>query len=148
MPYVALTIFIAGHAWRWRTDQFGWTSRTTQLLESRLLRLGSPLFHLGVFMAIGGHVLGLLIPQSWTAAVGVSEGTYRVVSVTAGTIAGTMVVAGLVLLLARRIANPRIRFTTTAMDKVLFAVLTVTIGLGMAETVGRNLLGGGYNYRD
>jgi nitrate reductase gamma subunit len=147
-PYVAFTVFIVGHVWRWRTDQFGWTSRTTQLLEGRLLRLGSPLFHVGVFMAIGGHVLGLLIPESWTAAIGVSEGTYRVVSVTAGTIAGTMVVAGLALLLARRIANPRIRLTTTAMDKVLFAVLTVTIGLGMAETVGRNLLGGGYNYRD
>lgn len=40
---IALTIFVAGHSWRWRTDQFGWTSRTTQPLESRLLRLGSPL---------------------------------------------------------------------------------------------------------
>jgi nitrate reductase gamma subunit len=148
MPYVALTIFIAGHAWRWRTDQFGWTSRTTQLFENRLLRLGSPLFHLGVFMAIGGHVLGLLVPQSWTAAIGVSEGAYRVVSVTAGTIAGTMVVAGGVLLLARRFANPRVRFTTTTSDKALLVVMTVTIVLGMAETVGKNMLGGGYNYRD
>ena len=148
VPYVAFTIFIAGHAWRWRTDQFGWTSRTTQLLESRLLRLGSPLFHLGVFMAIGGHVLGLLIPAKWTAAVGVSEGMYHAVSVTAGTIAGTMVVAGLALLLARRFTNPRIRLATTTTDKVLFAVMTVTIALGMAETVGVNLLGGGYNYRD
>jgi nitrate reductase gamma subunit len=147
-PYVAFTIFIAGHAWRWRTDQFGWTSRTTQLLEGRLLRLGSPLFHLGVFMAIGGHVLGLLIPEKWTATVGVSEGTYHAVSVTAGTIAGTMVVAGLALLLARRFANPRVRLATTTMDKVLFAVMTVTIALGLAETVGVNLLGGGYNYRD
>jgi nitrate reductase gamma subunit len=148
LPYVAATIFVAGHVWRWRTDQFGWTSRTSQLLEGRLLRLGSPLFHLGVFMAIGGHVLGLLIPASWTAAIGVSEGVYHAVSVTAGTIAGTMVVAGLVLLLARRFANPRVRLVTTTMDKVLFAVLTVTITLGMAETVGVNLLGGGYNYRD
>jgi nitrate reductase gamma subunit len=148
MPYVALTIFIAGHAWRWRTDQFGWTSRTTQLLESRLLRLGSPLFHLGVFMAIGGHVLGLLVPERWTAAIGVSEGMYRAVSVTAGTIAGTMVVAGLALLLARRFGNPRVRLTTTRSDKALFAVMTGTIVLGMAETVGVNLFGGGYNYRD
>ncbi|MFI5063506.1 MAG: respiratory nitrate reductase subunit gamma [Streptosporangiales bacterium] len=148
VPYIALTIFAVGHIWRWRTDQFGWTSRTTQILESRLLRLGSPLFHLGVFAAIGGHALGLLVPESWTAAAGVSEHLYRLVSVTAGTIAGTMVVAGLALLLVRRLANPRIRSTTTRMDKALFAVMSVTIGLGMAETVGRNLLGGGYNYRD
>lgn len=148
MPYVAATVFIVGHVWRWRTDQFGWTTRTSQLMEGRVLRLASPLFHLGVFMAIGGHVLGLLIPASWTAAIGISEGVYHAVSVTAGTIAGTMVVAGLVLLLARRFANPRIRLATTAMDKVLFAVMTLTIALGMAETVGVNLLGGGYNYRD
>jgi nitrate reductase gamma subunit len=147
LPYVAATVFIAGHVWRWRTDQFGWTSRTSQLLENRLLRLGSPLFHLGVFMAIGGHVLGLLVPERWTAAVGVSEGVYHAVSVTAGTIAGTMVVAGLVLLLARRFTNPRVRLATTTMDKVLFAVMAVTIALGMAETVGVNLLGGGYDYR-
>lgn len=148
MPYVAATVFIVGHVWRWRTDQFGWTTRTSQLMEGRVLRLASPLFHLGVFMAIGGHVLGLLIPASWTAAIGISEGVYHAVSVTAGTIAGTMVVAGLVLLLARRFANPRIRLATTAMDKALFAVMTLTIALGMAETVGVNLLGGGYNYRD
>lgn len=148
MPYVAATVFIVGHVWRWRTDQFGWTTRTSQLMEGRVLRLASPLFHLGVFMAIGGHVLGLLIPASWTAAIGISEGVYHAVSVTAGTIAGTMVVAGLVLLLARRFVNPRIRLATTAMDKALFAVMTLTIALGMAETVGVNLLRGGYNYRD
>lgn len=148
VPYIALTIFVVGHIWRWRTDQFGWTSRTTQLLEGRVLRLGSPLFHLGVFMAIGGHVLGLLVPESWTAAVGISESVYHLVSVTAGTIAGTMVVVGLVLLLARRLMSPRIRPTTTLMDKVLFLSMSVTIALGMTATVGTNLLGGGYNYRD
>jgi respiratory nitrate reductase gamma subunit len=59
LPYVALTVFAVGHVWRWRTDQFGWTTRTTQLLENRLLRLGSPLFHLGAFAAIAGHIAGV-----------------------------------------------------------------------------------------
>lgn len=147
-PYIALTIFVVGHLWRWRTDQFGWTTRTTQVLESRLLRLGSPLFHLGAFMAIGGHVLGLLVPKGWTEAVGVSEHLYHLVAVTAGTVAGVMVVAGLGLLLARRFTNGRVRRTTTRMDKVLFTVLGVVIFFGMAETVGINLFGGGYDYRE
>nr|WP_211258837.1 respiratory nitrate reductase subunit gamma [Spirillospora albida] len=147
-PYLALTVFVVGHVWRWRTDQFGWTTRTTQVLESRLLRLGSPLFHLGAFMAIGGHVLGLLVPKSWTEAVGVSEHLYHLVAVTAGTIAGVMVVAGLGLLLARRFTNGRVRRTTTRMDKVLFTVLGAVIFFGMAETVGVNLFGGGYDYRE
>ncbi|MEV4223347.1 respiratory nitrate reductase subunit gamma [Nonomuraea sp. NPDC049725] len=147
VPYIALTVFVVGHVWRWRVDQFGWTTRTTQVLESRLLRLGSPLFHLGVLAAIGGHALGLLVPKSWTEAVGVSEHAYHLVSVTAGTVAGVMVVAGLALLLARRFTSPRVRRTTTRTDKALFAVMAVVILLGMAGTVGENLIGGGYDYR-
>ncbi|MGW4476741.1 respiratory nitrate reductase subunit gamma [Nonomuraea sp. NPDC004354] len=147
IPYVAITVFVVGHVWRWRTDQFGWTTRTTQVLESRLLRLGSPLFHLGMFAVIGGHVVGLLVPKSWTEAVGVSEHLYHVVAIAAGTAAGVMVMAGLGLLLARRFVNPRVRRTTTRMDKAMFAAFAVVIVLGMAETVGRNLLGGGYDYR-
>lgn len=117
LPYIALTVFVVGHIWRWRADQFGWTTRTTQLLENRWLRLGSPLFHLGVFAAIAGHVLGLLVPKSWTEAVGLSEGFYHFVSVSAGTVAGLMVIVGLGLLLARRFVNGRVRRTTTRMDK-------------------------------
>lgn len=147
VPYIALTIFVVGHVWRWRVDQFGWTSRTSQVLESRLLRLGSPLFHLGAFAAIGGHVLGLLVPKTWTEAAGVDEHLYHLVSVVAGTVAGLMVVAGLALLLARRFTSPRVRRTTTRADKVLFAVLAVVILLGMSATIGANLLGGGYDYR-
>lgn len=148
VPYVALTVFVVGHAWRWKTDQFGWTTHTTQLLESRWLRLGSPLFHLGAFAAIAGHVLGLLVPKSWTEAVGVSEEVYHVVSVGAGTVAGVMVMAGLGLLLARRFVNGRVRRTTTRMDKAMFAMLVVVILLGMGQTVVINLFGAGYDYRE
>ena len=68
LPYIAITVFIAGHIWRYRTDQYGWTTRSTQLLESRKLKWGSILFHYGALAAIGGHVLGILVPASWTSA--------------------------------------------------------------------------------
>lgn len=148
LPYIALTVFVVGHIWRWRADQFGWTTRTTQLLENRWLRLGSPLFHLGVFAAIAGHVLGLLVPKEATAAIGISEDVYHVVAVGAGTVAGVMLIVGLALLLARRFINGRVRRTTTRMDKVMFAVMIVVILLGMGETVLINLLGSGYDYRE
>ena len=45
LPYIAFTSFALGHFWRYRNDQFGWTTRSSQLYENRLLRLGSPLFH-------------------------------------------------------------------------------------------------------
>ena len=73
VPYVCLTTFVVGHLWRYRYDKFGWTTRSSQLYENRLLRIGSPLFHFGMLGVVGGHVIGLLVPQSWTDAVGISE---------------------------------------------------------------------------
>jgi nitrate reductase gamma subunit len=148
LPYLCLGVFAGGHVWRWRHDQFGWTPHTSQVLESRLLRLGSPLFHLGAFGVIGGHALGLLVPESLTARLGVSEHLYHLVSVSAGTVTGVMLVAGLALLIARRFVSGRVRRVTTATDKVLYAFLAAMVILGMWATVGRNMLGGGYDYRE
>ena len=54
-------------------------TRSSQLYESRLLRIGSPMFHFGMLVVVFGHVIGLVIPQSWTDAVGLGwdEGTLR-----------------------------------------------------------------------
>ncbi len=148
VPYVCLAVFVGGHVWRWRHDQFGWTTRTSQLLESRLLRLGSPLFHLGAFGVIAGHAMGLVVPASVTARLGVPEHLYHLVAVWGGTLTGTMLVVGLVLLIARRFFTPRVKRTTTVMDRVLYVAMTAMVGLGMTATVGTNLLGGGYDYRE
>ena len=87
LPYLALATFVVGHVWRWRYDQFGWTSRSTQLQESTLLKWGGPLFHYGTFAAIAGHVLGILVPESFTRWLGVPEETYRWFSAVGGAVA-------------------------------------------------------------
>ena len=69
LPYVAITTFVVGTIWRYRYDKFGWTTRSSQLYERKLIRIASPLFHLGILAVVGGHVVGLLIPESWTEAV-------------------------------------------------------------------------------
>lgn len=135
LPYVALAIGISGLIWRRRTDTFGWTARSTELLEGRILRFASVIFHVGVLMAIGGHVLGILIPQSWTAAVGISDEAYHVLAVAGGVTAGIAVVVGFLALMYRRFSNPRVRVTTTDMDLVIFALLAIGIGTGMAATI-------------
>ena len=55
-PYICLTTFAVGHFWRYRYDKFGWTTRSSQLYENRLLRIGSPLFHFGILGVFVGHV--------------------------------------------------------------------------------------------
>jgi nitrate reductase gamma subunit len=148
LPYAAIAIFIGGHIWRYRTDQYGWTTRSTQLLESRQLRWGSILFHYGALAAIGGHVLGILIPTSWTERMGIGDHQYHLLSAAAGTVAGVVCAAGLVLLAWRRGTNPRVRTTTTRMDTVTYILLGLVSGLGLLETIARNTLGGGYDYRE
>ncbi len=113
LPYVSLTLFVAGHVWRYRHDQFGWTSRSTQLFERRWLAWGSNMFHYGALAAIGGHLMGMLIPNWLTSAVGISETTYRLVSAAAGSTAGVVCVVGFGILVVRRAYFPRVRRTTS-----------------------------------
>jgi nitrate reductase gamma subunit len=147
LPYLAIAVFIVGHVWRWRYDQFGWTSRSTQLQERKLLKWGSPLFHYGTFAAIGGHVIGVLIPESWTHAIGIPENVYRWFSAAAGTLAAVLVIGGVVILAGRRLLVPRVRATTSPVDYVALILLLVVILTGIAPTVGVNLFGHGYDYR-
>ena len=147
LPYAALATFAVGHFWRYRRDQYHWTSRSTQLLESRVLRYGSVAFHYGAFAAIGGHVLGVLVPASWTDSAGISEDAYHVISAVGGLTAGAAVSAGLAILVWRRLRYPRVRVTTKRMDVVVFALLALGIVTGMAVTV-LNSVADNIHYRE
>ncbi|WAZ26412.1 respiratory nitrate reductase subunit gamma [Streptomyces cinnabarinus] len=148
LPYVVLAVFVLGHVWRYRYDKFGWTTRSSQLYEGRLLSIGSPLFHFGVLMVLLGHIAGLVIPESWTEAAGISEDVYHVFALTLGVIAGIATVGGLAILIYRRRTVGPVFSATTRNDKAMYVSLTVTIVLGLSATVAANALGGGYNYRE
>lgn len=139
-PYVCLTIFAVGHWWRYHYDKFGWTTRSSQLYESKLMRWGSPLFHFGILFVILGHVGGLLIPKSWTEAVGIDEQVYHLTAIITGLIAGLATVVGLAILIYRRRTVGSVFSVTTKMDKLMYVVLGVVILLGMANTVWGNIV--------
>ncbi|MFI6560205.1 respiratory nitrate reductase subunit gamma [Streptomyces sp. NPDC050534] len=148
LPYVALTVFVLGHVWRYRYDKFGWTTRSSQLYERRLLRIGSPLFHFGILVVLLGHIGGLVIPKSWTEAVGIGEDAYHVSAVVLGTVAGVCTLGGLAILVYRRRTVGPVFSATTRNDKAMYVSLTATIVLGLSATVVANLVGGGYDYRE
>jgi nitrate reductase gamma subunit len=147
LPYTAIATFLVGHWWRYRRDQYRWTARSTQLLESRWLMVGSNVFHFGALAAIGGHVLGILIPISWTREVGLSDDAYHVVSAVGGIAAGAAVIVGAVVLALRRIRFARVRTTTTRMDLAVFALLAIAIVSGMWCTLSSNI-GDEVHYRE
>ena len=101
LPYVTIAILVVGSIWRYRYDKFGWTTRSSQLYESRLLRIGSPLFHFGILVVIIGHFIGLVIPESWTSSAGLSEDAYHVQALALGGIAGSCTLVGIAILVYR-----------------------------------------------
>ena len=147
LPYVCLAVFIGGHVWRYRYDKFGWTTRSSQLHERRLLRIGSPLFHFGILLVALGHVGGLLVPESWTDAAGISEDAYHAVAVSLGTVAGFCTLAGAAILIYRRRTVGAVFSATTRNDKIMYVLLIGTILLGLGTTVLGNLTGHPHDYR-
>jgi nitrate reductase gamma subunit len=135
LPYAAAAVFVVGIVWRYTSDQLGWSSRSTQLLESRALRWGSILFHVGALLAIGGHVIGILIPSSLTRSIGIGDEAYHLIATVGGLVAAAAVTAGLAILIYRRIRYSRVRVTTTRMDVLVFALLAAAILTGLAATV-------------
>ncbi|WP_369027965.1 respiratory nitrate reductase subunit gamma, partial [Nocardia farcinica] len=138
-----------GTWWRYRYDKFGWTTRSSQLYESRLLRIGSPLFHFGILVVIVGHIIGLVIPESWTDAIGMSQHLYHVQALTLGTIAGIATLTGAALLVYRRRSTGPVFTATTWNDKLMYVVLIAAIVAGLATTLmGSGVVGEEHNYRE
>jgi respiratory nitrate reductase gamma subunit len=149
IPYVAMAVFVVGHVWRYRTDQFDWTSRSTQLLDRRILGWASPMFHYGALAAVAGHFIGLVIPPSVTETIGINESAYRWIAGIAGGIAGAVTLIGFIGLVYRRVTSDRVRRTTTRVDYLTYLLLTVLIVLGCWMTFTHTLVTNHpYNYRD
>lgn len=146
-PYVAAVSFVGGHILRYRYDQFGWTSRSSQTYESALLRWGSPMFHYGILGVFAGHVVGLLIPREWLYFIGIDEHLYHLGATWIGTAVAAVTIAGMVILLSRRGAIRRVARVTSAMDVVMYLFLAGTIVLGTIAVVQFQVLGDGYDYR-
>ncbi len=134
-PYLTLVLLIGGLVWRHRYDKFGWTTRSSELYESRLLRIGSPLFHFGLLFVLLGHLFGLVIPESWTGAVGIGEPLYHVSALVVGGIAGVCTLGGIALLIYRRRTTGPVFLATTKNDKMMYVVLVAAIVAGLATTL-------------
>ncbi|MEU6232607.1 respiratory nitrate reductase subunit gamma [Kitasatospora sp. NPDC047058] len=147
LPYLALALLVSGLVWRYRYDRFGWTTRSSELYESRLLNIASPLFHYGILFVLAGHLMGLFVPAAWTDAVGLDEHAYHLLSLFAGCAAGFLAVAGILLLVYRRRTNAAVFRATTRNDKLMYVVLLAAIVLGLVAKLMHSSLSAGYDYR-
>lgn len=129
-PYVCFAVFVVGSLIRFDQNQYSWKSDSSQMLRSGLLRWGSNLFHFGVLFLFFGHMVGLFTPHS-VYGIFMSASTKQLLAVSAGGVAGAVCFVGLSMLLYRRIADPRIRYTSHPTDIAVLLVLWVQLSLGL-----------------
>ena len=130
-PYICLAVFFLGSLARFDREQYSWRSGSSQLLRRSQLRWGSNLFHVGVLFLLFGHFFGMLTPH-WAYEPFLGAGSKQLLAMISGGIAGVLAIIGLTLLLHRRLADPRIRVTSSPMDIALLFILWVQLALGLA----------------
>ncbi len=131
-PYIALTVLALGSVIRFDREQYTWRSGSSQLLRRKQLVLGSILFHVGILVIFGGHLVGLLTPIVVFDTIGITHGQKQILAMAAGGIAGVMCMVGALLLLHRRLFDARVRKTSTFGDTGILIILTVQLGLGLS----------------
>ena len=132
-PYIALTVMVIASIARYERDPFTWKSKSSQSLRKRQFVLGSVLFHVGVLIIFVGHLVGLLTPIAVFDALGISHGAKQVLAGVAGGIAGLMALAGGIILLNRRLNDPRIRANSTFADTGILILLMAQLVLGLGS---------------
>ncbi len=130
-PYIAIIVFLLGSILRFDRDPYSWRSKSSQLLRRKQLIIGSILFHLGILVILAGHAVGLLTPIAVFDALGISHGAKQILAITAGGIAGVFCFIGLLMLLHRRLFDPRIRINSSFADIMVLVLLLAQLTLGM-----------------
>ena len=130
-PYVAISIFFIGSLARYDRDQYTWRSGSSQFLRAKELRLGSNLFHIGILLLFVGHFVGLLTPPAVYHALGLSTSAKQILAVVAGGVFGSVCLRGILILIRRRLTDPRIRATSSRMDIFILLLIGVQLLLGL-----------------
>ncbi|WP_068672610.1 respiratory nitrate reductase subunit gamma [Oceanobacillus sp. Castelsardo] len=147
-PYIAITIMILGLLYRFAFRQLTWAAPSSNFLEKKWLRIGSPLFHYGIIFAFIGHVMGMVIPMEFYQGIGISDHLYHTGAIWGGGLAGLMVVVGLVILLIRKITIDPVRIKATFADFFSVLALLFVAGTGTYMSIIYNTTVVEYEYRE
>ena len=130
-PYIALSVLVIGSVIRFDREQYTWRSGSSQLLRRKQLVAGSVIFHIGVLAIFAGHFVGLLTPIWVFDALHVAHAAKQMLAIVAGGLAGALALAGALVLLHRRLFDPRIRATSSFGDTAILILLVMQLCLGL-----------------
>jgi nitrate reductase gamma subunit len=128
-PYVAVVLAVGGTIYRYLTNQFSFTSLSSQFLENDIQFWGSTLWHYGIIPTLLIHLAGFTIPKVMALMHSTPEMLYM--AELAGKVMGIMALIGAGALFYRRVASSKIRVVTTPADWVVLVLLIFQIVLGL-----------------
>jgi len=134
-PYICMAVFVVGHIYRYRVDQFSWTAKSSEFIEKKQLKIGSMMFHLGVMPVIAGHIVGLGVPKSWMHAMGVTDHMYHFGAKYIGAIFGFLTLGGMVILTSRRFTHKGVRRLSSVSDRLVNVLLLFIVLMGLYSTM-------------
>lgn len=130
-PYVCLALLLLGSLIRYDREPYSWKSDSSQTLRTGSLRWGSNLFHVGILTVVLGHFVGFLTP-AWAIAWLLDPAQHQLLAMVVGGAAGLLALAGLVLLIWRRLGDERIRRNSRGWDITIVFMLLLQLLLGLA----------------
>ena len=130
IPYAAVIVAVIMMITRYRNNRFSYSSMSSQLLENSVLSWASVAWHYPILLILVAHVLAAVFPGASAALLGGQVRLY-VLEIT-GMGMALLAIAGLGLLIGRRLFFPRVRVVTSTGDWILLAALLVQIVLGFA----------------
>lgn len=130
-PYISLAVLLLGSIVRFDRDPYSWRSKSSQILRKKQLMWGSILFHVGILVVLIGHVVGLLTPVAVFDFIGISHGFKQVMAMVVGGVAGFFCLIGLLMLIHRRLSDPRIRANSSFADIAVLFLLLAQLCLGL-----------------
>lgn len=133
-PYIALAICLIGSWARFDLSQYTWRAGSSQMLDNKGMRVASNLFHVGIIFILAGHFVGLLTPHAIYSGL-ISTANKQLLAMVSGGFFGILCLTGLVMLIKRRLNNPRIRATSSTSDIMILFVLLAQLVLGLLTIV-------------
>lgn len=133
-PYLAIAIGVAGTIYRYVTNQFTFSSLSSQFLESDLQFWSSTLWHYGIIPTLIIHLAGFSLPKLMVIFHGNPETLYA--AELAGKVLGIMALVGVGIMLYRRLSQTKIRAVTTIADWVVLFLLFTQVLLGLTIAFG------------
>jgi len=133
-PYIAILVCLVGCWIRFDREPYTWKASSSQFLRTKDMRIASNFFHVGIIFILLGHFVGLLLPQE-IYHVFISSGNKQLLAMVSGGFFGLVCLIGILMLVKRRLTDPRVRASSSTSDTLILLLLLVQLVLGLLTII-------------